>query len=60
VTNIIAGEAINIASLYCSRKQRGKDAFMEIDVDSPISGEALGRIATLPDVASARYLDRIP
>jgi L-serine dehydratase len=60
VTNIIAGESINIASLYCSRKQRGKDAFMEIDVDSPISSEALERIATLPDVASARYLDRIP
>src|SRR5512141_736903 len=37
VTSIIADEGINIASLYCSRKQRGKDAFMEIDVDSPIS-----------------------
>ena len=60
VTHIIAEEAINIASLYCSRKQRGKDAFMEIDVDSPISNEALHRICSLPDVADARYLDRIP
>jgi len=60
VTNIIADEAINIASLYCSRKQRGKDAFMEIDVDSPISKEALARINAVPDMAEAKYLDRIP
>ena len=37
VANIIADEGINIASLYCSRKQRGKDAFMQVDVDSPLS-----------------------
>ena len=60
VANIIAEEGINIASLYCSRKQRGKDAFMEIDVDSPLSKEALRRICSLSDVADARYLDRIP
>jgi len=59
VTQIIAEEAINIASLYCSRKQRGRDAFMEIDVDSPISDEALHRIAAVTDVADAKYLDRI-
>ncbi|HWW61559.1 MAG TPA: L-serine ammonia-lyase, iron-sulfur-dependent subunit beta [Thermoanaerobaculia bacterium] len=60
VTRVIAEESINIASLYCSRKQRGKDAFMEIDVDSPISDEALHRICSVGDVAEARYLDRIP
>lgn len=60
VANIIAEEGINIASLYCSRKQRGKDAFMEVDVDSPLSREALRRICSLSDVADARYLDRIP
>ena len=60
VANIIAEEGINIASLYCSRKQRGKDAFMEVDVDSPLSREALRRICSLADVADARYLDRIP
>jgi len=60
VTRIIADESINIASLYCSRKQRGKDAFMEIDVDSPISKSALDRINALPDMAEAKYLDRIP
>lgn len=60
VTKIIAEEAINIASLYCSRKQRGKDAFMQIDVDSPMSQSALKRICATEDVADARYLDRIP
>ena len=60
VTKIIAEEGINIASLSCSRKQRGKDAFMQIDVDSPISKAALERICSIGDVARAQYLDRIP
>jgi L-serine dehydratase len=60
VTKVIAEEGINIASLACSRKQRGKDAFMQIDVDSPISAEALQRIKSIADVAEAQYLDRIP
>ena len=60
VATIIADEGINIASLYCSRKQRGKDAFMQIDVDSPISEAALKRVCAMEDVADARYLDRIP
>jgi L-serine dehydratase len=60
VTKIIAEEGINIASLSCSRKQRGKDAFMQIDVDSPISDAALKRICSTDDVMDARYLDRIP
>jgi len=60
VTQIIADEGINIASLSCSRKQRGKDAFMQIDVDSPMSKAALDRICSIGDVARAQYLDRIP
>ncbi|HUJ14587.1 MAG TPA: L-serine ammonia-lyase, iron-sulfur-dependent subunit beta [Thermoanaerobaculia bacterium] len=60
VTRIIAEEGVNIASLSCSRKQRGRDAFMQIDVDSPISDAALKRICSIHDVADARYLDRIP
>jgi L-serine dehydratase len=60
VTRIIAEEGINIASLSCSRKQRGKDAFMQIDVDSPLSVDGLKRICAMRDVAEARYLDRIP
>ena len=59
-TRIIAEEGINIASLYCSRKQRGKDAFMQIDVDSPISEKALQRLSSIGGVTEARYLDRIP
>jgi L-serine dehydratase len=60
VTEIIAQEGINIAALSCSRKKRGKDAFMQIDVDSPLSSEALRNIRNLDDVAEAKYLDRIP
>ena len=60
VAAIIADEGINIASLYCSRKQRGKDAFMEIDVDSPVSDSAIVRICSLEDMGEAKYLDRIP
>lgn len=60
VTEIIAREGINIASLACSRKQRGKDAFMEVDIDSPVSTEALAEILRLPDMKEGRYLDRIP
>jgi L-serine dehydratase len=60
VTRFLADEGINIASLYCSRKQRGKDAFMQIDVDSPPSEEALKRIRSIRDMAEAKYLDRIP
>jgi len=33
---------------------------MQIDVDSPVSEKALGRIGALPDMADAKYLDRIP
>ena len=50
----------SIASLACSRKRRGMDAFMQIDVDSPIAREALERIGAMPDMVEARYLDRIP
>lgn len=60
VAAIIADEGINIASLYCSRKQRGKDAFMEIDVDSPVSDSAIARIGSVEDMVEAKYLDRIP
>ena len=60
VTEVIAREGINIASLYCSRKQRGKDAFMEIDIDSPLSDAALEAILSLADMVEGRYLDRIP
>lgn len=60
VTGIIAEEGINIATLECSRKQRGKEAFMQIDVDSPLSVSAVERIRSLEDVTEAIFLERIP
>lgn len=60
VTGVIAEERINIATLECSRKQRGKEAFMQIDLDSPLSTEAMERIRAFDDVREALFLDRIP
>jgi len=60
VTRFLAEERINIASLSCSRSGRGKEAFMQIDVDSPPSNAAMQAIAAIPDVAEVRFLDRIP
>ncbi len=60
VTEVIAGEGINIASLSSSRKRRGKDAFMQVDIDSPVSSEALGAIKAIGDIDRVLYLDRIP
>ncbi|MBI2212799.1 MAG: L-serine ammonia-lyase, iron-sulfur-dependent, subunit beta [Acidobacteria bacterium] len=60
VAEAIAREGINIASLSCSRKERGKDAFMQVDVDSPLSSQGLAKILALDEMDDARYLDRIP
>ncbi|HEY5610372.1 MAG TPA: L-serine ammonia-lyase, iron-sulfur-dependent subunit beta [Thermoanaerobaculia bacterium] len=60
VTDIIAREGINIASLSCSRRSRGQEAFMQIDVDSPLSDQALQTIRAIESVSEAKYLDRIP
>lgn len=60
VTSILKTEGINIATLASSRKSRGRDAFMQIDVDSPLSEEAITGIRALEDVVEAQYLDRIP
>ena len=60
VAEAIAKEGINIASLSCSRKERGKAAFMQVDVDSPLSQDALERILAIEDMDDAKYLDRIP
>lgn len=60
VTGIMAEEGINIASLECSRRSRGKEAFMQIDIDSPLSADAQHRIGALPDVDEVRLMDKIP
>lgn len=60
VTGIVAEEGINIASLFCSRKQRGREAFMHVDLDSPLSHDAMVRIRELEGVSRAIYVDPIP
>lgn len=60
VTGIIAEEGINIASLHCSRKQRGREAFMHVDLDSPLSVDAMTRLRAIDGVSRAIYVDAIP
>ena len=60
VTGVIAEEGINIASLFCSRKQRGREAFMHVDLDSPLSEQAVQRIRDMEGVSRALYVDPIP
>lgn len=59
VTGILAEEGINIASLECSRKERGREAFMQIDLDSPLSSGAIATIRGVEDVREAIFIDRI-
>lgn len=59
VTKVIAERGINIASLHCSRKERGVHAFMEICLDSLLSEDAVAQIKAIPDVYIVRNIDKL-
>lgn len=58
ITAILAEDEVNIANLRLTRKQRGGDALMVIEVDDKPEDRALGDILTLPWVKWAYRLDR--
>jgi len=59
IATILAEHGINIANLRLTRKQRGGDAFMVIEVDD-VPGEAVrDEIRTLPWVRWAYRLDKV-
>jgi L-serine dehydratase len=58
ITAILAEDDVNIANLRVTRKQRGGDAFMVIEVDEKPEEQAVGDILTLPWVKWAYRLDR--
>ena len=59
IATILAEHGINIANLRLTRKQRGGDAFMVIEVDD-VPGEAVrDEIRTLPWVRWAFRLDKV-
>lgn len=60
VTKILAEQHINIATLTCNRNQRGVEAFMIITLDSMPPTEAVAAIQSIPDIYTARCIDKLP
>ncbi len=60
VTKIIAEEGINIASLQCTRKEKGTEAFMAICLDSLLPEPQVNAIRQISHVYSVRNIDKIP
>jgi len=59
VTRILADHEVNIATLRLSRKQRGGDAFMVIEVDDMPGEPVRDEIRALPWVRWAFRLDKV-
>jgi L-serine dehydratase len=59
IAGILADHAINIATLRLTRKQRGGDAFMVIEVDHDPGASAFEAIRALPWVRWAYELDKV-
>ena len=54
VTEVISAHGANIAEMRVSRTQRGSDALMLIETDTPLPAAAVEAIAALPGVVKAR------
>jgi L-serine dehydratase len=59
ITTLLADTGVNIATLRVSRRRRGGDAFMVIEVDEPPSDAVRDAIRALPWVRWAFRLDRV-
>jgi len=59
IATILADDGINIATLRLTRKQRGGDAFMVIEVDEQPDEKVRADIRTLPWVRWAFRLDKV-
>jgi L-serine dehydratase len=60
VTKEIAEAGINIATLMCSRRDKGDQAFMAIALDSLLPADRVAAIAKIPGVAYVRNVDQLP
>ncbi len=60
VTKIIAEEQINIASLNCTRKAKGTEAFMAICLDSLLPEPQVKAIREITEVYTVYNVDKIP
>jgi L-serine dehydratase len=59
IATILAERGVNIANLKLTRKERGGDAFMVIDLDDPPETVALAEIRALSWVKLAMGLDKV-
>ena len=59
VTKIIQENNVNIASLYCNRSAKGKDASMSICIDGELSENQLEKIGKLNDMYIVRYIKKL-
>jgi L-serine dehydratase len=59
IATILAERGVNIANLKLTRKERGGDAFMVIDLDDPPDTSALAEIRALSWVKLAMGLDKV-
>ena len=60
VTKVIAEDQINIASLTCSRKAKGTEAFMAILLDSLLPQASVDKLRTIPGIFTVRNVDQLP
>ena len=59
IAGLLADDGVNIATLRLTRKERGGDAFMVIEVDEEPGPEVRDHIRTLPWVKWAYRLDKV-
>lgn len=59
ICGIIAEEGINLATMRVTRKERGGDAFMVLQLDDPPSETVCRRIESLEWVRWLRYLEKV-
>lgn len=59
IAGILAEERINLATMRVTRKERGGDAFMVIELDDRPSDDAARAVGALPWVRWARVLDKV-
>ncbi|HEX2865331.1 MAG TPA: ACT domain-containing protein, partial [Deinococcales bacterium] len=56
VTRVVADDRVNIATLTGNRERRGGAALMALELDQPLSPEAVDRVAALPETTWVRML----
>lgn len=59
VSALIAADGVNIATLHCTRQRRGGKAMLSIELDAPLSEEALAMLGRWPEMEWLRMLPKV-